>query len=347
MSELRKDPITNRWVIISQERSARPSELRTGESRHLENSFCPFCEGHEDKTTPEILALRAGGGNPNSPGWQVRVIPNKFPVLESAHDLKRYGIGLYDAMSGTGAHEVVIEHPQHVLNMADFEPDRIQEILKVIKGRLIDLYKDNRFRFVMVFKNYGVSAGASIAHAHSQIIALPIVPWNIKVELEAARTHFLRKERCLFCDVIKQEFMTRERMVAENSDYVSFTPFASRFPFEVTIAPKKHACRFSDMSDESFGHLAFILKDVLTRLKVTLNDPAYNIILHTAPNIVGRPGMADYWTSIELDYHWHLQIMPRLTKVAGFEWGTGFYINPTPPEEAAEFLRDYEKYMVL
>ncbi|MEK6558277.1 MAG: galactose-1-phosphate uridylyltransferase, partial [Candidatus Margulisiibacteriota bacterium] len=172
-------------------------------------------------------------------------------------------------------------------------------------------------------------------------------PWNIKVELEAARTHFLRKERCLFCDVIKQEFMTRERMVAENSDYVSFTPFASRFPFEVTIAPKKHACRFSDMSDESFGHLAFILKDVLTRLKVTLNDPAYNIILHTAPNIVGRPGMADYWTSIELDYHWHLQIMPRLTKVAGFEWGTGFYINPTPPEEAAEFLRDYEKYMVL
>lgn len=330
MSELRKDPFTNRWVIISQERGARPSEVRTHETISLEHTYCPFCEGHEDKTPSEIMAIRDDSSQPNEPGWAVRVIPNKFPAMESGEDLKRYGVGMYDAMSGTGAHEVVVEHPHHILNLADFEPDRIEKVLAVFKSRINDLYKDLRFRFVMVFKNHGSTAGATISHAHSQIIALPIVPWTIKVELEAARAHYVRKERCLFCDVIKQEYMTRERIVADNDDFVAFTPFASRFPFEICIMPRKHFSQYNDTPDELFANLATLLKSVLMRLKSALNDPGYNILVQTAPNDA----------SINNEYHWRLQIMPRLTKVAGFEWGTGFYINPTPPEEAATILRE-------
>ena len=344
MSELRRDPLSGRWVIISQERSARPSDFKT-ETSIVEHSFCPFCEGHEDRTPQEITAFRDANSKPDTKGWKVRVIPNKFPVMENSKDVRRYGIGMYDAMSGTGAHEVVVEHPDHLSCMADFSVEHIQDILKIFKIRLIDLYQDNRLRYVLVFKNHGITAGASLSHSHSQIIAMPIVPQNIKVELEAARTHYLRKERCLFCDVIKQEFMARDRIVSENEHYMAFAPYASRFPFEVNITPKQHSFRFTDEGDESLMLLAKMLKDVLLRLKVALNDPAYNLILHTAPNLVARPGNNDYWSSIELDYHWYIEIMPRLTKVAGFEWGTGFYINPTPPEDAAGFLREYEKYM--
>lgn len=346
MSELRKDPLTNRWVIISQKRSARPSDLRV-ENVHIEHSFCPFCEGHEDKTPPEIMAVRTEEAEANNAGWSVRVIPNKFPVMESGHELQRYGIGMYDAMSGTGAHEVIIEHPQHEMNLADFEPEQIHRVLKVIKVRITDLYKDERLRSAIAFKNYGRAAGASLSHSHSQIIALPVVPRNLKVELDAARAHYKHKERCIFCDVIKQELITRERIVSENDQYLSFAPFASRFPFELTVIPKEHSYSYIKTDDASLYNLGLMLKDVLTRLKVALNDPAYNIILHTAPNTTKRPGNDSYWSSIEHDYHWYLEIMPRLTKVAGFEWGTGFYINPTPPEEAASFLRDYDKYMVM
>ncbi|MDD5456908.1 MAG: DUF4931 domain-containing protein [Candidatus Margulisbacteria bacterium] len=346
MSELRKDPLTNRWVIISQERSARPSDTKM-EHSHLEHSFCPFCEGHEDKTPPEIMAIRKEGSKPNSPGWIVRVIPNKFPVMNSNQELKRYGIGMYDAMSGTGAHEVVVENNQHILNMADFDVDRIFTILQVIKTRMLDLYKDYRFRYALMFKNYGVSAGASLSHPHSQIIALPIVPQSVKVVLESAKAHYIHKERCIFCDVIKQELMTRERIVSENEKFLCYTPFASRFPFEMTIMPKEHNHKYCNENDDVLRFLAGMLKDVLLRLKIALNDPAYNIVLHSAPNTITRPGHNEYWSSIEYDFHWHLEIMPRLTKVAGFEWGTGFYINHTPPEDAAEFLRDYEKYMVI
>ncbi len=344
MSELRKDPFTNRWVIISQDRSARPSDFGH-EDFVQEHSYCPFCEGHEDRTPNEITAVRSADSKPNTPGWKVRVIPNKFPVLESSSELKRYGSGMYDAMTGTGAHEVVVEHPGHIANMADFEVAQVHEVFKVYKTRMLDLYKDQRFRFVLIFKNYGISAGASLSHAHSQVIALPVVPWNIKLELETARAHYQRKERCIYCDVIKQESLVRDRIVSENDDFIAFTPFASRFPFEVAVFPKKHSYRYTDCSDESLALLASMVKDVLTRLKVALNNPAYNIVLQTSPNIVSRPGNTDYWSSIEYDYHWHLLFMPRLTKVAGFEWGTGFYINPTSPEEAASFLREYDKYM--
>lgn len=342
MPELRKCPISDRWVVISTERGRRPSDFggTTVGPATDDSSKCPLCEGKEDKTPPEIMAWRRTDSQPNRPGWQVRVVPNKFPALVIEGDVNRSGIGIFDMMSGIGAHEVIVETPLHNVTLADMDESQVEKVLWAYKQRITDLEKDKRFRYILVFKNYGSAAGASLNHPHSQLIATPITPRYVKLELTNARGYFHEKERCLFCDMIRQELGSGERLIYENEYFVVFAPFASRFPFETWIFPRRHQSDFQEIADEERIQLARCLKDVLTRLKKTLNDPPYNYVVHTAPNAITRPGKPDYWGTIHYDFHWHIEVIPRLTKQAGFEWGSGLYINPTSPEEAAKYLRE-------
>jgi len=340
MSELRHDPIQNRWVIIATERAFRPSDFEVPATPRREVSFCPFCEGHEDRTPPEIFAYREPGSQPNGPGWKVRVIPNKFPALRIEGPLNRKGIGLFDMMSGIGAHEVIIETPEHDANFPDMAIEQIELVLRAYRERLNDLMKDPRFRYILIFKNYGVPAGASLSHPHTQLIATPITPRTVAMEFDSARAHYLVKERCLFCDIIEQELYYGDRVVKVDEHYVVLAPFASRFPFETFIAPRVHNYNFGDITDEEIHHLALTLRDILSRLKISLDNPPYNFVLHTGPNVEAKPRRPDHWETIQFDFHWHLEIIPRVTRIAGFEWGTGFYINPTSPEEATKYLRE-------
>lgn len=328
MPELRKDPIIGRWVIISSERSQRPTSFETIVHSQAA-SQCPFCPGHESATPPEILAFRDEGTQPNTPGWRVRVSSNKYPALKVEGVLKREPRGVYDRMSGIGAHEVIIETPEHNLDMADMSITQIREVLWAYRERMLDLQKDIRFKYILIFKNHGAAAGASLEHTHSQLIATPIVPKRVDEELVGARNYFSFRQRCIFCDMISQELDEQERVVREQDGFLSFEPFASRFPFETWILPTKHQSSFLDMTDEEFTHLASCMKDTLLRLKVALNDAPYNFMLHTRP--IDKES--------EEYFHWHIEIIPKLTRIAGFEWGTGFFINSTPPEEAARFLQ--------
>jgi UDPglucose--hexose-1-phosphate uridylyltransferase len=329
MPELRKDPIHGRWVIISTERSRRPSDF-TPEERKPIGGFCPLCEGNEDRTPPEILAYRDNGTPPNSPGWTLRVVPNKFPALRIEGDLNREGEGIYDKMNGIGAHEVVIETPRHHETLATMPLKGVTHVLTAYQDRIADLKNDQRLRYVLVFKNHGVAAGASLEHSHSQIIALPIIPRRVAEEIEGAKNYFNYKDRCVFCDIIRQEIQQKSRLILENNAFISVAPFASRFPFETWILPKTHCSSYEHMNSSLSEEAAQILSETLRRMNRVLNEPPYNYVIHTSS-----------FSGLESEhYHWHFEIMPKLTKVAGFEWGTGFYINPTPPEEAAEYLRE-------
>ncbi|MDD5255737.1 MAG: galactose-1-phosphate uridylyltransferase [Candidatus Omnitrophica bacterium] len=340
MPELRKDPVLGRWVIIATERARRPDQFLSQLQDSPPEKPCPFCEGSESKTSPEIYSVRNRHTDANTPGWDLRVVPSIVPFLRIEGDLDRRGRGLYDIMNGVGAHEVVIETPRHIANMADLPPEQITKIISCYIDRINDLEKDSRFKYVLVFKNYGWSAGGgSTRHSRSQIIATPVNPKRVKEELIGARKYYEYHERCVFCDVIRQELASPERLILDIDGFIAIAPFAARFPFEVWILPKKHSCDFTALDMNARGELARIMQKVLLKLKKGLNDPPYNYVLHTAPF---RRSKVGYWKSIDSDYHWHIEIMPRLTRVAGFEWGTGFYICPLPPEDGAKFLREVQ-----
>jgi UDPglucose--hexose-1-phosphate uridylyltransferase len=341
-SELRHDPIQKRWVIIATDRSKRPTDFLAEHDRIAEGPFCPFCPGHEDKTPPEILSLRETGTAPNTPGWRVRAFANKFPALMIEGELDRKGMGIYDRMRGVGAHEVIVESPDHKLALADMSLQQLVEVMGVYRVRHEDLLRDERFKYVLIFKNHGATAGASLAHSHTQIIATPVTPLAVATELHSSKDHHHHKERCLFCDVIDQEIDDGRRIVYLDDQFVAFTPYASRFPFEIMLAPRTHRHRFVDAEPSELAGLARALKDVLSRLKQALKDPPYNFMFHTSPNTETTHKRSHYWESLRFDFHWHVEILPRLTKVAGFEWGTGFYINPTAPEDAARFLKEIQ-----
>jgi UDPglucose--hexose-1-phosphate uridylyltransferase len=341
MSELRHDPLTRRWVIIAAERAGRPNHFELIPDPPEDEGECPFCEGHEGHTPPEILALRTGSA-PNGPGWSVRVVPNRYPALAIEGQPDRRGVGMYDRMHGIGAHEVIVESPFHRVAFADQPLDHLTRILGVWRERVTDLMRDPRFKYVLLFKNQGAAAGASIGHPHAQIIATPVTPRTVAVELVSAHAHHQLKERCLLCDMIAQEIEDGRRIVILNDDFIAWAPYASRFPFEVTIAPRRHLHEFGLTPDGILPALASTLAEVLSRLKVLLRNPPYNFVLHTAPNTNVRPRRAGYFVTLEYDWHWHIEVLPRVARVAGFEWGTGFHINPTAPEDAARLLRDVE-----
>ncbi len=337
MSELRWDPLKRHWVIIAADRGRRPNDFFV-EPKPTPMTSCPFCYGNEDKAPREIFAIRPSGP-PDSPNWRVRVIPNKYPVLRVEGELKSRGHGLYDVMNGIGAHEIIIETPDHEKGMADLSVDELVDVLTAYRARLLDLRQDLRLRYMVLFKNYGVRAGASLSHSHSQLIAVPLVPPMTVTELHACREFFDVKGRCFMCDIIEFELRAGERIVREFPDYVVLAPFASCLPFELRLYPRFHSHEFSLLEDGQLAGLAVAMKDMLLRLREVLKNPAYNFIIHTAPSLLPRPGRPDFWSSIEYDFHWHIELVPRITEIAGFEWGSGFHINSVPPEDAAAFLR--------
>ncbi|MBU1113156.1 MAG: galactose-1-phosphate uridylyltransferase [Candidatus Omnitrophica bacterium] len=331
MGELRLDPITARWVIISTEKNFGPDNYQV-EKLDTEEGICPFCEGKEKMTPPEVDADRAKDSKPDTPGWQTRTVPNKYPALANQAQMNKSGVGMFDMMSGVGDHEVIVETPDHSKQLADLTIEQIKRIIRVYKRRSLALSQDERFKYVLIFKNYGLVAGASLEHSHTQLISLPVVPRRVTEELECFNRYFDYKERCIFCDIVRQEMEYRHREVCENRDFIAFCPFASRSPFEISIVPKKHQAQFMDISEDIIDNFALILKEVLVRVKKTLNNPPYNFIIHTSPVNSAQ----------QEQYHWHVEIMPKLTKIAGFEWGTGFYINNTSPEVASSYLKKVE-----
>lgn len=280
-------------------------------------------------TPPEVLAFRPNGSAANGPGWDLRVVPNKFPALQVEGELDRQGEGMFDRMNGIGAHEVVIESPDHTETLATMSEAHIERVLWAFRERIVDLKRDTRFRFILVFKNAGAAAGATLEHSHSQLIALPIVPDFVREELEGARRHYESKERCVYCDIIRQEVAADRRVVQENAEIVALSPYAPRFPFETWLLPRQHGARFEDAPRHVYESLARMLKAVLQRMNRALEHPAYNLVIHSAPFSEPR---GDF-------YHWHVEVLPKLARQAGFEAGTGFYINPTSPEEATRVLR--------
>jgi UDPglucose--hexose-1-phosphate uridylyltransferase len=258
------------------------------------------------------------------------VVPNKFPALGIEGNLNRQAEGMFDKMNGIGAHEVIIETPEHSASLASLPAKRIEDVFWSFRDRILDLKKDRRFKYILAFKNHGEAAGASLEHSHSQLIALPILPIYAAEEFEGAKQYFAYKERCVFCDIIHQETDAAIRVVAENEHFLTLAPYAPRFPFETWILPKQHESAFENSPPGYFHSLAKALKTLLMKADRVLDNPPYNLVIHSSP--IQDPANDHY--------HWHIEFMPKLTKTAGFEWGTGFYINPTPPEEAAKFLRE-------
>ena len=307
MSEIRRDPITGHWVILATERASRPNEYQTPPAARKSDLVCPFCPGNEHLTPPEILANRDGGA-PNGPGWRFRVVPNKFPALRR------------DA-----AHEVFIEGPDHDQRLSEASVESVARLLGAIGERIRDLRRDSQLRHVVVFKNQGEAAGATIEHPHCQLLALPIVPKQISDEIEHARQHHHNSGRCIYCETIQEEAADRTRAVLETDQFLVFAPYAARLPYETWIAPKRHQSHFESQTID----LAETLRETLRRIDSTLHRPPLNMVLHTAPlQETALP-----------HYHWRIELIPKLGKTAGFEWATGCYINPVPPEQAAETLR--------
>lgn len=322
MPELRKDPIAERWVVIAPERGKRPSDFVFRQSM-TPGLFCPLCPGHEADTPRELFAVREGGS------WRVRVVPNLFPALAADAVLERSAEGLFDRMAGVGAHEVIVETPDHAATLSSASPSQLEHVFRAWRERMIDLARDVRMRWIGVFKNHGAPAGATLEHEHSQLIALPVIPPDVEVQLENAARWYTHKERCLLCDLQHQERAAGTRVVHENEGFLATCPYASRTPFQVRIAPKAHRSSFESTPPGELAALADALHVVLGKLDEALERPSYNSMLIS--NVLRDPASPSW--------HWYLDLAPVLTRPAGFEWASGTFINPTPPEEAAEFLR--------
>ncbi len=326
MSELRKDPLTGRWVIFATEfRQVISSTPQDGTPK---SSVCPFCPGQE-ALTPSAISVNHLP-NVSTGAWDVRVIPNKFPVLRVEGMLDSHGEGLYDKINGIGANEVIILSPEHKADLDSISVEQAELAFTVLRDRFLDLKKDIRIHYIQTYKNYGELAGANVAHPHFQLIGLPMIPKAISSEIEGLHKYHSFRGRCLFCDVVRQDVHSPERLVAENEFFIAVTPYASRVAFETWILPKQHQSDFLSLNKAELRAWIRIQQDVLARLKRVLKDPAYNWVLHSAP-----------FQSLESTFfHWHLELIPRHTRFTGFEWGTDYYINPTLPEEAARFLRE-------
>ncbi len=328
MPVLRRDPLTGTWVILSPERSGRPQYL-SGAAEPLTKENCPFCPRNESMTPPELFALRGSDSRPDQEGWRVRVVPNKYPALRPDSAPGRQVDSLYCQVSGIGAHEVVIETPDHEKGMDQLSQEHVADIFRVYRQRINMLKRDHRIQAVQIFKNHAGLAGATIPHPHSQILALPIIPRQTEQMVIQGDNYYESRERCFFCDILKREQKYRERVLLENEHFTVFAPFAARLPFALNIYPKAHRASFEDSDAELLSALAHAFRETMILINKTLNSPAYNLVLHNAP----------FKRRCKNYFHWHLELVPILAGTGGFELGTFSYINPTPPEEAIAILK--------
>jgi len=341
MPELRYNRLNDLWVIISKERAKRPHDYPVEWRKEVDNiEKCPFEPGRESMTPPEIFAVREEGTQPNTPGWKVRVIPNKYPALRPDEPFYRESEDIHDKMGGFGYHEVIIDTPDHYRHIHDFTVGEIFLIFSVYRERMRKLYQNKNIYYVQIFKNHGREAGKSLYHSHSQLVALPRIPKRINTQIKQCREYYKEKERCLLCDEIRYEIKEQVRIVYENKSFVVYTPFASAFPFEMKIIPKEHSSDFVQSSDECLTELAEAVFVAVRKLDRLFENPPFNMILHTSPPVRDIPSDPNYFYGIEKIFHWYVEILPRMAIHAGFELGTEFFINPTPPEEAAKYLRE-------
>ena len=336
MHELRKDILLGRWVAVLSE-SMAPSEYNLSPNTLQDDKKCVLCPGREGEIPSEIMSIRSPNTRPNTPGWLVKAIPSFDPVFQSEGDLGRKGLGIYDKMNSIGANEIIIESPEHTKRPEDLGPEHMAKVITLYKNRLVDLQEDSRVRYILIYKNSGKDAGEVFSHPTSFLIATPVIPKKVKDELDSAKQYYNYKERCIFCDIIREELRIGERIILETKHFIAFCPYAAKFPFESWIIPKKHSCSFHEIDSKEIDDMGLILTSVLKKLRAVLHEPPFNYFLHSAPNMVPR---RDHWHTLGEDFHWHLEIIPRLRRISGFEWGSGFYILQTSPENAAKYLRE-------
>jgi UDPglucose--hexose-1-phosphate uridylyltransferase len=316
MSELRYEPLRDLWVLFSEERRRRPLAINIVEHKDLN---CPFCEGREKETPPEVWAIREKG-KPDTPGWKVRVVPNKYPALsQEAASIESDPSNLFIRRRGYGYHEVILECPDHDKDLVDLSSEQLFLVLLAYRERMRALYGKSGIKYVQIFRNWGALGGASLSHPHSQVLALAQVPIVPQRELNRLM------ETRLLCQMEKEERSRGERFLTQSEKFSAFLPFASRFAYETVILPKDHRPDFRETTDEELKELGDVLRRVIGALKKLLGNISYNLVLHSLPNP---------------NYHWHIEITPRIAGWAGFELGTGYFINTVLPEKAAEELRD-------
>jgi UDPglucose--hexose-1-phosphate uridylyltransferase len=329
MSEYRKDPITGRWVIIARHRAQRPRQL-SASIHPSRDDPCPFCSGNEAMTPPEVWASRMPNTVADTPGWSVRVVSNKFPALDRESTWQECNDSIHETRPGLGAHEVIIESPDHVVNLGNLDDDRLIDVLTAYRARLRAYRQDRRWHYLLIYKNQGDPAGATLEHVHSQLIALTDVPREASDEIAGAKGHYAATGRCIYCECIEREIALGQRVVLNHDSFVALCPFAPRFAYETWILPKTHGAVFEQISEQENGKFACALSEAIARVNRGLGNPPFNYFIHSLP--ADEPA-ADH-------YHWHLEILPQLSRAAGFEWGTGSHINPVAPEDAAKLLRD-------
>ncbi|SPE44568.1 Galactose-1-phosphate uridylyltransferase [Candidatus Sulfotelmatobacter sp. SbA7] len=329
MPELRQNFFTKEWVIIATERAKRPEEMVKHRPVKEVPAFvetCVFCPGNEGKTPPEVMRVPTD----SQEKWQVRIVPNKFGALNREAKAARVIRRSHRTMDGFGVHDVIIDTPDHSHVMALMPPAHVANVLRAYKSRYDALSHDPRIAHITIFKNHGLEGGASLEHPHSQMVATPVIPNQVRERLEEALRHYDEFGECMCCEVIKQELDDPQRIVMATEHFVALEPFASPTPFCTHIYPRRHMASFSDISASEITDLAHNLGTVLAKLYHGLENPDFNFTIRSAPA---------EWVGVKY-FHWYLSIIPRLTRVAGFELGTGMFINTVLPEAAAEFLRN-------
>ena len=321
MAELRKDPVSGDWVVSGYKKS-----------KVSDTGDCPFCPGNEHLTPKTIREIKGRDGE-----WLVRCFPATSPVFAIEAEEQKRAEGLYDKMGNVGAHEIVVEHRSHTITMSNFSDEDLSRLFEIYTDRILDLKKDNRFKYINIFKNHGELAGSYLFHPHSHILATPIMPQKIDRELTNSKMHFSQKERCLYCDILNQEIHQNKRVVSINAHFVALCPFASKFPYEAWILPRFHTDRFEDLNDSTLRHeLITIMLDLLKRIEKLTN--AYTVLIHTSPNIV-RGSLLDADFPVKDYYHWHIEILPRDFRSSKYKMEDEFHVVSITPEEATNSLR--------
>lgn len=324
MPQLRKDPFGPTWVIFSPERGLETADFEMAQNNTEISILRPGNEYFFDR---EIFADRPDKSQINDPNWSIRVIENPDSLLEDVQP-KFSENQMFRVANNSGYQEIIVEHPNQEMTLENMPTDHLVKVLKVYRDRIEKLSGNSWVRHIQITRNVGKEAGSLYNHPHAQVLAVSVRNRWLSEEMKAAKDHYEKSHSCLFCDVIASEIMAKERLISVNDDFVAIAPFAAKTPFETWILPKQHNSSFADVQSNTLKNLAKILKDITRALNDSLNNPPYNLMLHTLP--IGN----------ENRYHWHIELLPRLTKKAGFDWSSGFYINPTPPEDAARFLKE-------